>query len=262
MWWKDLYLNGASTFVAERFSDEDREPSGYLREDVVVRLKRQSLANIKDYLTDLFNQRRAEPRDDLLTKLLAVRYAESRPLTDDELLRICFNLYLGGLDTVTGVLGLVIRDFAEHADHRRQFIDVMDDPVTLASAVEELLRYQSIVPMPRRVTKDCTFQGVQLRENDIVSLHTPSAGRDRCRFDNPDELQFDRNPNPHLAFGLGRHRCLGIHLARRELAIGLQELHRRIPDYAIKPGARPVVNTGGMRGLFSLPIVLGSAAPL
>jgi cytochrome P450 len=255
MWWKDAYLNGRSTYVAARCDPADRDANGVLGEKAVVELKRRALAETKAYLADIFEQRRHEPRDDLMTKFLTLRW-EGRPLTQDELLRISHNLFLGGLDTVTGVLSLVIRTLAERPADRQALIALMDDPRAFGIAVEELHRHQSIVPMPRRVTRTCPFSGVQLEENDIVALHTPSANRDPGRFEEPDTLRLDRHPNPHLGYGLGRHRCLGIHLARRELRIGLQELLSRFPAYRLAPDTTPEVNTGGLRGLFSLPVIL------
>lgn len=254
MWWKDLYLNGSSTMVADRYPDRPRTSTGALEESVVIELKRDAIADIKAYLAGLFAERRAQPRDDLMSRLLDLRHDDGSELSEDELIKISFNLYLGGLDTVSGVLGLAIRDLAEQPDVRRRFVSILDDPSAVATACEELLRFQSIVPMPRRVTRDVEFGGQQLRENDIVSLHTPSADRDERRFDRAAELRLDRSPNPHLGYGLGRHRCLGIHLARLELAVGLEEMHRRFPDYQLTPGVPAVVNTGGMRGLFNLSI--------
>jgi hypothetical protein len=88
-------------------------------------------------------------------------------------------------------------------------------------------------------------------------LSTPSACRDESVFENPDEVIFDRHPNPHVAFVVGPHRCLGMQLARRELRIALQEIHRRMPDYALKPGELPVIYGGGVKGVEYLPLVVG-----
>jgi Cytochrome P450 len=87
-----------------------------------------------------------------------------------------------------------------------------------------------------------------------VLVPTQAANRDGAEFPDPNRIEFARSPNRHLAFGLGPHRCLGIHLARRELRIGLQVFHRRLPDYRLDPDRRAVA-FAGMKGLASLPLV-------
>jgi hypothetical protein len=162
---------------------------------------------------------------------------------------------LGGLDTVTSTLGFIMLFLAEHPQKRHEFIALMDDPMRVGPAIEELVRYTAIVSPARRITADCSYRGVSLHEGDLVMISTPSANRDETVFPNADEVLFDRHPNPHLGFAVGPHRCLGMHLARRELRIALREVHRRMPDYAIKPGARPQVYGGGVKGVSSLPLV-------
>jgi len=128
--------------------------------------------------------------------------------------------------------------------------------VRVSSAIEELVRYTSIVSPARRVTRDYNYRGVQLREGDLVVLSTASADRDENVFPNPDEVILDRHPNPHVGFVVGPHRCLGMQLARRELGIALQEIHRRMPNYALKPGEKPGVYGGGVKGVDYLPLVV------
>lgn len=257
--WELAMLHGGSVVVADRIGipADDREPSGRPRREVQERIRDETAKAILAYLADLLEQRRRSPQDDVLTKLTQASYAGTRPLTQDEQLRIAFLLFLAGLDTVTGMLGMIVRDFAMNPEHRRSFIALMDDDQRVATAIEELVRYHTSVPTPRRVTKDCVFRGIKLRENDNVTLHLPAADRDESAFADAGRIVYDREPNPHLGFGLGPHRCLGIHLARRELKIGLQEVHRRMPDYRIKPGAKVEVYTGGLRGVYTLPLVIG-----
>jgi cytochrome P450 len=109
----------------------------------------------------------------------------------------------------------------------------------------------------RRVKTDCVFRGLDLRENEMVQLMTPAACRDESRFPGADEVDYRRSPNPHLAFGIGWHRCLGIHLARREIRIGLQEIHRIMPSYSLDPDDPLIVGSGGVRGLITLPLRVG-----
>jgi cytochrome P450 len=258
MRWKDVYMNSASPFIAQRLGITDVDELGRPLPEIARTLAEETGREISDYLGSLLDERRKDPRDDLLSALLAGRRTDATPLTADELIRICFNLFLGGLDTVTGMLSMIIRDFAENPEHKAGFIQLMEDPARLGTAVEELARYHSIVTIPRRVTKDCVFRELELRKDDMVQVMTPAAGRDEVRFPQADELNYERSPNLHLAFGLGWHRCLGIHLARRELRIGLQEIHRAIPDYSLDPAQPPMVSTGAVRGLYTLPLLLGS----
>jgi cytochrome P450 len=206
---------------------------------------------IYGYLKQLLDERRQRPADDLITKLLDAKYEGERPLTQEELEDTLFLLFMAGLDTVASVLGLIVKGFAEDPAKRREFVALMEGPERVASAVEELVRYHAIVTMPRRATHAIGVRGERIAENEIVALPSPAANRDPEQFPRPNELDFDRSPNRHVGFGHGPHRCLGIHLARRELRIALQALHRRLPDYRLHP-SKPAELFGGMKGVSSL----------
>ncbi|HEU4429686.1 MAG TPA: cytochrome P450 [Myxococcota bacterium] len=206
------------------------------------------------YFAKLLDARRKEPRDDLITKLLAAEFEGKRKLTQEELEDTLFLLFMAGLDTVASVLGLIVRHFALDPEKRREFVALMEDPERVGAAVEELVRFHAIVTSPRRVTRDLAFHGAQLRSGDFVALPTPAANRDPAEFPNPDAIEYDRTPNRHLGFGLGPHRCLGIHLARREVRIALQVFHRALPEYRLDP-AHPPQLFGGMKGVASLPLL-------
>jgi cytochrome P450 len=206
------------------------------------------------YLRKLLDARRRDPADDLVTKLLHARYEGERPLGQEELEDTLFLLFMAGLDTVASVLGLIVKGFAEDAAKRREFVALMEDEGRVASAIEELVRYHAIVTMPRRATRAIGFRGERFGDNEIVACPSPAANRDPAQFERPHELRFERSPNRHVGFGLGPHRCLGIHLARRELRVALQALHRRLPDYRLHP-ARPPELFGGMKGASSVWLV-------
>lgn len=208
------------------------------------------------YFGGLLDERRASPRDDLVSKLLAAQLDGERPLTEEELEDTLFLLFMAGLDTVASAMGLIVQTFAADPAKRREFIALMDDPEKLGPAIEELVRVHSIVLLPRRLTRDLSFHGALFRQNDMATVPTQAANRDAQEFPDPHEIRYDRSPNRHLGFGLGPHRCLGIHLARRELRIGLQVLHRKLPDYRLDP-ERKAVAFGGMKGLASLPLRKG-----
>jgi cytochrome P450 len=136
---------------------------------------------------------------------------------------------------------------ATHADHRRQ---IVQDPTIIPSAVEELLRWESPVPgsVPRVATRDTELpNGETVTSGTAVIVSYGAANVDPAAYPDAFDIRFDREPNPHIAFGGGIHRCLGSHLARRELRITLREWHRRIPDYWLKPGTEKLEYPPGLR---------------
>jgi cytochrome P450 len=139
----------------------------------------------------------------------------------------------------------------------------VDDPTILPTAIEEFLRLTSAVTgQARTVTRDCTFAQTSLARGDRVVLLWAAANRDESVFADPDELNMERSPNRHLAFGSGAHRCLGAHLARLQLRVMLEEFLRRMPVVHPAPGKPPVHHAGETWGLRSLPVVLaGPVAP-
>jgi len=108
--------------------------------------------------------------------------------------------------------------------------------------------------IPRLALQDVTLAGKVIRKGELVTLLIGSANTDETAFPDAHCVDFDREANRHIAFGVGPHRCLGSHLARMELRVALEEWHRRIPDYAIKPGEKPVY-TVGIREVRYLPLV-------
>ncbi|MDT7665005.1 MAG: hypothetical protein QOD04_4561 [Pseudonocardiales bacterium] len=175
-----------------------------------------------------------------------------RPLTDEELARMFFLLLIAGLHTVQGSLAWAVLHLSQNPDQRKLLVE---DPGLVPAAVEEVLRYEAAVSMGRRAVADTEIGGVAVREGDQLLVMLCSANRDATQFHEPDAMRIDRTPNRHLTFGSGPHRCLGSHLARIELRIALEELHRRIPDYALDPNEPPTVLPSQVRGVARMPIV-------
>lgn len=221
------------------------DPDGSIRGNV-----QQTVAG---YLGELITARRRQPREDLVSYLTRAEM-DGRPLADEELMGISFLLYMAGLDTVAGMLSYVFRHLAERPDHRRA---LRERPETMPDAIEEFLRYYAIVITSRVVTRDVAFAGCPMRAGDRVVLPTPAPSRDPEEFSDPTEFVIDRSRNRHLAFGAGPHRCLGSHLARVELAVAIEEWHRRIPDYRIAERAEIRQHIGGVAGLEALPLAWG-----
>jgi cytochrome P450 len=207
------------------------------------------------YFDEVIAERRAAPRDDMLTYLTQVEL-DGKKLSREEILDISYLLLLGGLDTVTATLGCSIAYLAANPAQRERLVR---DPALIPNAVEELLRWETPVVMVPRVTRqEVTLGGVEIPSGTLVNLLIGAADIDEAEFTDAQRVDFTRERNRHLAFGGGPHRCLGSHLARMELRAALEEWHRRIPAYAIEPGRTPRVSPG-IREVRYLPLVWNTA---
>jgi cytochrome P450 len=201
---------------------------------------------IYEYFGAVIADRQKRPRDDVITGFLAAEIDGDR-LTVDEILDILFLFLIAGLDTVSDSLTCFYAFLAQHPEHRRR---IVDDPATIPSAVEELLRWESPVPagVPRVATEDSRLPNGQLvTKGTAIVVSYGAANVDPGAFSDGSDVRFDREENRHIAFGGGVHRCLGSHLARRELRVTLREWHARIPDYRIKAGHEDLEYPPGLR---------------
>lgn len=213
--------------------------------------KRRAVMNatgkeIYTYFSELIAKRKTEPATDIITRFLAAEVEGDR-LTDDEILDICFLFLIAGLDTVSDSLTCFFAFLAQHPEHRGQ---VIENPAVIPAAVEELLRWESPVPsgVPRVATQEVELpSGDRISPGTAMMVSYGASNVDPATVGDPFEVRFDRQDNPHIAFGGGVHRCLGSHLARRELRVTLREWHRRIPDYRIKPGHEKLEFPPGLR---------------
>jgi cytochrome P450 len=194
-----------------------------------------------EYLKGVMEDRRKNPRDDL-SSLLANAKVDGRPCTDNEVMGLYFMFFLAGLDTVTSALGFIFRELAWQPQLQQQ---LRDDPSLISNAIEELLRAYTIVESHRWVTRDTEFHGVQFKRGDLVLLGTQTSGRDGHEFPDPQTIDFKRENVRHLAFASGPHRCIGSHLARRELKIAIEEWLTRMPPFKLKPGEKPTAEADG-----------------
>jgi cytochrome P450 len=208
------------------------------------------------YFGDLIELRKREPANDIITRFLSAEMDGER-LSSEDILDICFLFLTAGLDTVTDSLTCFYAFLANHPDHRRQ---IVEDPSVIPAAVEELLRWESPVPggVPRVATSDVELpNGEQVKQGTAVLVSYGAANVDPDGIADPMEVRFDRGKNPHIAFGAGVHRCLGSHLARRELRVALREWHRRIPEYSIKSGHEDLQYSSGLRHVIDLTLSWG-----
>jgi cytochrome P450 len=192
------------------------------------------------YMANLIQERKAEPRDDLISRATKSRI-DDRLLTDSEVLRICCLLFLGGMDTVTSVLGFQFKCLATNIELQER---LRRDPSKIGAAVEELLRAFSPVVGRRCATEDTEIAGVQIRAGDWVTLPHGAGSRDPSEFSSSTEIDIDRSAPRHLAFGFGPHFCMGMQLARRELTVAVEEWLRQIPVFSLA-NEEPITHRGG-----------------
>ena len=208
------------------------------------------------YMNEVLDDRRARPREDLIS-VLVHSDVDGQGLTPDELLGDSLLLLIGGNETtrnaISGGLEAMLRD-------RAQWELLLDDPGAIPAAVEECLRWVTpVINMARTTTQDVEVRGRTIPAGDQVMLMYSSGNRDERVFDRPDEFDVTRESNPHITFGYGTHYCLGASLARVEIRVMLQELVRRVPGTALANPGEPLERTHSsfIRGLLSLPVVSG-----
>lgn len=210
-----------------------------------------AMQKVKNFLNGVIEERRATPGyGDLVTAVTQMK-VDGRPLTDEETMGIVFLLFIGGLDTVTSSLGFHFRYLAENRDDQNQ---LRSDHSLIPDAVEELFRAFPVVTTSRVATQDTELAGVHIKLGDTVTTSTLLSTRDPDEFPEPNKVDLARTPNRHNAFAFGVHRCLGSHLARREIVIALEEALRRLPPFRIKAGTEIETVGGGVISMKSLPL--------
>jgi cytochrome P450 len=212
---RDSFRRWSNALVTPALTPEDVETFTALSGEFVA------------YLRDLFERRRAEPGDDLVSALLNVDEGGDT-LSEQELSSMVALLIIAGHETTVGLIGNAVLALLQHPEQREK---VGRDPARVTQAVEELLRYDSPVErtLNRWAATDVELAGQTIRKGDGVIVIVGSANRDSARFPEPDKLDLDREDLKHLAFGRGSHYCLGAPLARVEAEVALTTLLRRLP---------------------------------
>jgi cytochrome P450 len=193
---------------------------------------------------------RETPRDDLTSYLMNATIG-GQPLGHEHVRGTITLLLLAGIDTTWSAIGSSLWHLASHPDDLRR---LAADPSLMPTAIEEFLRAYAPVTMARMVAKDHDFHGCAFREDDWVLLPFPAANRDPGVFDEADQVRIDRKVNPHVAFGLGIHRCIGSNLARLELRVALETFMARFPAFELADREAVVWSVGQIRGPRQLPI--------
>lgn len=161
---------------------------------------------------------------------------------------------LASLDTTNSILGLILLYLAEHPEVQEI---IATSPEKIPLIIEELIRYQAMGASARVLTQDVERHGITMRAGDQVLMSWGMSGRDPEAFDHADQVDFDRSSVRHLSFGIGPHRCLGMHLARRILKVALEEWHRLVPSYHVTPGSTRTHHYLPVRGMDRLDLTVG-----
>ena len=206
--------------------------------------------SIYAYLKQHMEAQQANPTNDFVRAMVTAEI-EGRPIDYYELMGMFYVLYVGGLDTVYSTLGWIFNHLATHPELQDR---LREHPELLPQAVEEFCRAYSVVVTHRSVREDYVFHGVPMKKGEEVMLPIMLADRDPAVFANPHEVDIDRKPR-HINFATGTHSCLGIHLAKRELRIVLEEFLKRFRNIRIKPGEHYEYHSVGTFGVDYLPLV-------
>ncbi|MDV3124584.1 cytochrome P450 [Mycobacterium sp. 21AC1] len=192
----------------------------------------EGMTHVMGYFSELIRRRRENrdpDADDIVSKAIDWTI-DGEPINDLELLNCLLLLFMAGLDTVSNQLSYAMLHLATHPADRAR---IVAEPELIPKAVEEILRVYPIVQTARKATQDMDFHGCPVKAGDMASFSLALAGRDESAYPDAREFDIDRGVTRHLSFGGGPHRCLGSHLARQEMAVVLEEWHKRIPDYEL-----------------------------
>ena len=202
-------------------------------------------AHLEAYLARVFAEAAERPGDDAFSRI-AAGTIDGRPLSRIEMLGLGNLILAGGRDTVIGLISGAIWHLAGEPAERGR---LAAEPARIATAAEELLRFLSPLPRMERITaEDVAGDWGHAAAGDIVLLGFAAANHDAGVFGDPDAIRLERSPNPHVAFGNGPHTCIGVHLARLEARLLLEELLALVPDWRLAEGARITFDqVGGAR---------------
>ncbi len=260
----DLAFPLPSTVIAEMLGvpPEDRDQFRRWSSDIVgisgliidpdraVRAQKSVLA-LMDYFREIVAQRRASPRDDLISAMIAAD-DHGKFLSDEELLATCVLLLEAGHETTTNLIGNGLLALLRHPDQLRT---LRENPSLIGTAVEELLRYDSPVQLTARIaTEEMEIGDKEVSAGDMVVLLLGAANRDPVQFLNPNILDLYRRDNRHLSFGQGIHYCLGAPLARIEGQIAFNTLLHRCPGLELTGEPLEWRQAVSLRGLLALPV--------
>src|SRR6266567_3596660 len=225
---RPLFKRWADGLLTRQLSDaEVFKPEEEQRDNPEMQRFKRLFEEMSDYFEAMLEERRRQPRDDMMSELLAAEVDGER-LSMEDTISFCILLLLAGHITTTNLLGQAIRCFDEHPDALEQ---LRRQPELMPGAIEEVLRYASPVwRLGRTPTTDVTIEGVTIPADAMVFGWVSSANRDERQFPEPERFDITRTPNRHIAFGHGIHFCIGAPLSRLETSIALPMMVEQLPD--------------------------------
>jgi cytochrome P450 len=203
------------------------------------------------YVAPIIKERRGGTGTDLITQM-ANSEINGQPIAEDKALGLVSLLLLGGLDTVVNFLSFMMIYLARHPETVEE---LRSDPTKLQRGVEEMFRRFAVVSDARMVVKDMEYHGTQLKAGELILLPTALHGLDDTQHADPMKVDLSRRSVAHSTFAQGPHRCAGMHLARMEVTVTLQEWLARIPRFSLKEGATPIYHAGIVAAVENVPLV-------
>lgn len=205
-----------------------------------VKARQQAQMGVFAYVTEIVRARRHTPGEDLASIVVNAEINGER-ITEMDAIAYMTLILFGGLDTIASMLSFITLFLAEHPKHRAELVERLDDDAFVKNALEELFRRFGIVQAARVIQEDHEYKDVSFRRNDAILPINLLCGLDDRRLEDSLTVDFHRDkPARHLVFGAGPHSCPGATLARREIMVFLREWLRRIPDFSVREGCRPV----------------------
>ena len=209
-------------------------------------------SKIYGYFAELVEKKRRDTGDDMVS-LLCTATVQGRPLTDTEVLDYCIILMPAGFETTASSLAYMLLLIAERRELQQT---LRGNPELIPSAVEEMMRFVTPTRSHTRTVKaDVTVAGQLMKAGDRVHLNWVGANHDPAVFDRPEELQIERQPNRHMSFGFGSHTCVGIHMARAEMKVAIEEVLDAMEDIRVSDPDQIVEHPGSTWGIGKLPVV-------
>jgi cytochrome P450 len=207
----------------------------------------------------IIEDRRRHPGVDLLSQLILME-VDGGTLANDDLIAVLWNLIGGGLDTTTSLTSLALAHLDRHPDLRQQLVQ---EPDLVLPACEEYLRWTSVnETLTRTCTRDTELAGQRISRGDFVMVSWLGANFDPSIFAQPYDVDFDRSANAHLAFGIGAHRCIGLHVARTLFQIMMTEVLTRIPDFRVERDRTSFYEGNPeLYGVVRMPVTFTPSAP-
>lgn len=225
---RPLFKRWADELLSSQLSDaEFSKPEQEQRNNPEIQRLTRIFEEMSDYFKAILEDRRRQPRDDMMSELLAAE-VDGEHLSMEDTIGFCTLLLLAGHITTTNLLSQAIRCFDEYPD---TLVQIREQPALMSGAIEEVLRYASPVwRLLRTTTTDVMMEDVTIPANSRVFAWLASANRDERQFSDPERFDIMRNPNRHIAFGHGIHFCIGAPLSRLETSIALPMIINQLPD--------------------------------